>query len=132
MIPKKTKIVTVVLVMALGLIGILGASAFVIAPILTYPVTVDLPQRVTSVPPETQESQPLIDLRVDSSNQLFWNSSPVAVSDLQQRMEDAVQKDPTNQPELRIDADAGSDYQVMAEILASARNSNVKKIVFSQ
>ena len=104
----------------------------VTAPIMTYPIAVDLPQRVINPPPQLREPPPPIDLRVDSSNQVFWNSSPVNVGDLQQKMEEEVQKDPTNQPELRIEASPDSEYDVMAKILAQAKNAQMKKIGFVQ
>ncbi|KRG84742.1 biopolymer transporter ExbD [Stenotrophomonas daejeonensis] len=104
----------------------------VTAPIMTYPIAVDLPQRVLNPPPVTREPPPPIDLRVDASNQVYWNNSPVNVADLQQKMEEEVQKDPTNQPELRIDANPDSEYEVMAKILAQAKNAQMKKIGFVQ
>jgi biopolymer transport protein ExbD len=104
----------------------------VTAPIMTYPIAVDLPQRVINPPPQLREPPPPIDLRVDASNQVFWNNSPVNVADLQQKMEEEVQKDPTNQPELRIEASPDSEYEVMAKILAQAKNAQMKKIGFVQ
>jgi biopolymer transport protein ExbD len=104
----------------------------VTAPIMTYPIAVDLPQRVLNPPPVTRDPPPPIDLRVDASNQVYWNNSPVNVNDLQQKMEEEVQKDPTNQPELRIDANPDSEYEVMAKILAQAKNAQMKKIGFVQ
>ncbi|WP_449468321.1 ExbD/TolR family protein [Stenotrophomonas humi] len=104
----------------------------VTAPIMTYPIAVDLPQRVINPPPQLREPPPPIDLRVDASNQVYWDNSPVNVGDLQQRMEEAVQKDPTNQPELRIEASPDSEYDVMAKILAQAKNAQMKKIGFVQ
>ena len=70
----------------------------VTAPIMTYPIDVALPQRVINPPPVTKEPPPPIDLRIDATNQVFWNNSPVAVGTLQQMMETEVQRDPTNQP----------------------------------
>ena len=104
----------------------------VTAPIMTYPIAVDLPQRVINPPPVTRDPPPPIDLRVDASNQVYWNNSPVNVNDLQQKMEEEVQKDPTNQPELRIEASPDSEYDVMAKILAQAKNAQMKKIGFVQ
>ena len=104
----------------------------VTAPIMTYPIAVDLPQRVLNPPPVTRDPPPPIDRRVDASNQVYWNNSPVNVADLQQKMEEEVQKDPTNQPELRIDANPDSEYEVMAKILAQAKNAQMKKIGFVQ
>ena len=104
----------------------------VTAPIMTYPIAVDLPQRVINPPPQLREPPPPIDLRVDASNQVYWNNSPVNVGDLQQKMEEEVQKDPTNQPELRIDANPDSEYEVMAKVLAAAKNAQMQKIGFVQ
>ncbi|WP_369977966.1 ExbD/TolR family protein [Xanthomonas bundabergensis] len=104
----------------------------VTAPIMTYPIDVDLPQRVINPPPQLRDPPPPIDLRIDASNQIFWNNSPVAVTALPQMMENEVQRDPTNQPELRIDANPDSEYEVMAKVLAAAKNSDMKKIGFVQ
>lgn len=104
----------------------------VTAPIMTYPIAVDLPQRVLNPPPQTVEPPPPIDLRIDAGNQLYWNNSPVAVGDLQQRMEEVVQADPTNQPQLKIDANADAEYEVVAKVLAAAKNADMKKIGFVQ
>jgi biopolymer transport protein ExbD len=104
----------------------------VTAPIMTYPIDVALPQRVINPPPVTKEPPPPIELRIDASNQVFWNNSPVSVTALPQMMETEVQRDPTNQPELRIDASADSEYEVMARVLASAKNADMKKINFVQ
>jgi biopolymer transport protein ExbD len=104
----------------------------VTAPIMTYPIDVALPQRVINPPPQVREPPPPIDLRIDSTNQVFWNNGPVAVASLQQMMETEVQRDPTNQPELRIDASSDSEYETMARVLAAAKNAQMMKINFVQ
>ncbi len=102
----------------------------VTAPIMTYPIAVDLPQRVLNPPPMDHEPPPPIQLKIDASNQIYWNNTLVAVSQLQQRMEEVVQKDPTNQPQLQIDANPDSEYEVIAKVLAAAKNADMKKIDF--
>jgi biopolymer transport protein ExbD len=104
----------------------------VTAPAMTYPIDVALPQRVINPPPVEKEPPPPIELRIDASNQVFWNNNPVAVSSLQTMMENEVQKDPTNQPELRIDASPDSEYETMARVLASAKNADMKRLGFVQ
>ena len=104
----------------------------VTAPIMTYPIDVALPQRVINPPPQLRKPPPPIDLRIDGTNNVFWNNSPVAVATLQQMMETEVQRDPTNQPELRIDASSDSEYEVMAKVLAAAKNAQMMKINFVQ
>ncbi len=51
---------------------------------------------------------------------------------LQKLMEDTVKADPTNQPELRIDANQDSRYEVMAKVLAAAKMAQMLKIGFVQ
>lgn len=104
----------------------------VTAPIMTYPIDVALPQRVINPPPQLREPPPPIELKIDAGNAVYWNNSPVNVADLQQRMEQEVQRDPTNQPELRIDAAADAQYEVMAKVLAAAKNARMQKIGFVQ
>ena len=104
----------------------------VTAPIMTYPIDVDLPQRVINPPPQLKEPPAPIDLKIDASNQVTWNNNPVSVTALQTMMEEEVQKDPTNQPELRIDANPDSEYEVMAKVLAAAKNAQMQKIGFVQ
>ena len=104
----------------------------VTAPIVTYPIEVDLPQRVINPPPQLKDPPPPIDLRIDASGQVNWNNSPVATAELQAKMENEVQRDPTNQPELRIDANPDAQYDVMAKVLAAAKNARMQKIGFVQ
>jgi biopolymer transport protein ExbD len=104
----------------------------VTAPIMTYPIEVALPQRVINPPPQLREPPPPIDLRIDASGQVYWNNGPVSVTALQNMMENEVQRDPTNQPELRIEANQDAQYEVMAKVLAAAKNSQMQKIGFVQ
>ncbi len=72
-------------------------------------------REVLNPPPMDHEPPPPIQLKIDASNQIYWNNTLVAVSQLQQRMEEVVQKDPTNQPQLQIDANPDSEYEVIAK-----------------
>jgi biopolymer transport protein ExbD len=104
----------------------------VTAPVMTYPIDVDLPQRVINPPPQLREPPPPIELRIDASGQVYWNNNPVQVSALQNMMENEVQRDPQNQPELRIDTNPDAQYDVMAKVLAAAKNAQMQKIGFVQ
>jgi biopolymer transport protein ExbD len=101
----------------------------VTAPILSYPIDIDLPQHSTQPPPERNPPDP-IDLRIDASNQVFWNDSPVPLSALRNMMEAEVERDPNNQPTLQIDTAEEADYGVLAQVLANARNAQMQKIGF--
>ncbi len=114
-----------------GALGLLGVGFVLTAPIMSYPISVDLPQRVVASPlAKRAAARPPIDLRVDADNRVYWNDSPVNVAELEQKMEEEVWKDPGNQPELRIDASPDSDYETLGRILAQARNARMKKIGF--
>ena len=104
----------------------------VTAPVMTYPIDVDLPQRVINPPPQLREPPPPIDLRIDASGQVTWNNNPVQLTALQAMMQNEVERDPTNQPLLQIDANPDAQYDVMAKVLASAKNAQMLKIGFVQ
>jgi biopolymer transport protein ExbD len=102
----------------------------VTAPIMSYPIDIDLPQRSLNPPPTTQDPPDPIRLRIDPSGQVFWNDSPTPLSALRNMMEAEVERDPNNQPTLEIDASDDSDYGVLAKVLATARNAQMQKIGF--
>ena len=101
-------------------------------PIQSIPVDVDLPQKTDKPPENPKEPPDPIELRIDASGQVFWNNTPTPVTALQQMMRNEVERDPTNQPELRIDANPDAQYDVMAKVLAAAKNSRMQKIGFVQ
>jgi biopolymer transport protein ExbD len=100
------------------------------APMLSYPIDIDLPQRSLNPPPTTVEPPPPIRLRVDASGQVFWNDSPTPLSALRNMMETEVQRDVNNQPTLEIDVNEDADYGILAKVLASAKNAQMIKIGF--
>jgi biopolymer transport protein ExbD len=104
----------------------------VTAPVMTYPIDVDLPQRVINPPPQLREPPPPIELKIDASGQVTWNNNPVQVSAVQAMIENEVQRDPTDQPLLQIDANPDAQYDVMAKVLAAAKNAQMQKIGFVQ
>ena len=102
----------------------------VTAPILSYPIDIDLPQRSLTPPPENKNPPEPINLRIDGSGQVFWNDSPTPISALQNMMETEVERDPNNQPTLQIDTNDEADYGILARVLAAARNAQMQKIGF--
>jgi len=104
----------------------------VTAPISSYPIDVNLPQKST-VPPDQNKTPPdPIRLRIDASGQVFWNDSPQPISAIQNMMEVEVNRDPTNQPMLEIDTSQDADYGILAKVLAHAKNAKMEKIGFVQ
>ena len=101
----------------------------VTAPIASYPIDVNLPQRTTAPPPLT-EPPPPVRLRIDASGQVFWNNQLYPLSEIEGLMRTTVERDPTNQPQLEIDTNADADYGILAKVLAHAKNADMKKIGF--
>ena len=102
----------------------------VTAPIMSYPIDIDLPQKSLIPPPEVKNPPEPIKLRIDQAGQVFWNDSPVPLSALRNMMDAEVERDPNNQPTLQINASDDSDYGILAKVLATARNARMEKIGF--
>lgn len=102
----------------------------VTAPIMSYPIDVNLPQPTTTPPPITRDPPPPIRLRIDASSQVFWNDNPTPLTQVEQMMKNEVQRDPTNQPLLEIETSEDADYGVLAKVLAHAKNAEMQKIGF--
>ncbi|MEO6366134.1 MAG: biopolymer transporter ExbD [Luteimonas sp.] len=103
---------------------------FMIAtPILSHTIEIPLPQ----VGPEPRVVPPdPVRLRVDAANQVFWNDVATPLSAVQNMMVSEVQRDPRNQPRLEIDSSGDAEYQVLAKVLAGAKNAGMDRIGFVQ
>lgn len=97
-------------------------------PVISQPIVVKLPQ---TAPPDTERVEPPpIELRIDSAGQLYWNGAPTPVSALQNMMQAEVQRVPATM--LRIDSSDDAEYEVLAKVLAAARNADLQRIGFVQ
>ncbi len=96
------------------------------APSLTHQVKVDLPQKST-VPPLT-EPPPPIDLRVLATGELFWNDQPLIRAALEPQLRLEAGKDP--QPELQVDIESATEFEVVTAVLATAKTAGMTKIGF--
>ncbi len=102
----------------------------VTAPILSYPIDIDLPQRTNTPPDNPVEPPDPVKLRIDQSGTVYWNDSPTPVSALRSMMTSEVERDPANQPTLEIDMNEEAQYEILAKVLASAKDAQMKKIGF--
>jgi biopolymer transport protein ExbD len=102
----------------------------VTAPILSYPIDIDLPQRTSNPPENPKEPPPPVKLRIDQSGTVYWNDSPTPVSSLLNMMQAEVERDPANQPTLEIDVNEEAQYETLAKVLAQAKDAQMKKIGF--
>ena len=95
------------------------------APLLSHSIKINVPQ--VSAQPVEQKPQ-VIDLAVDAQGRLFWNEQPVLPEQLRDRLRAEAVRDP--QPELRIRADLDTRYEVLAQIMSSAKGSGLKRMGF--
>lgn len=102
----------------------------VTAPILSYPIDIDLPQPTLNPPPQTVDPPPPIKLRIDQTGTVFWNDSSIPIKALRSTMQSEVERDPKNQPTLEIDMNQDAQYETLAKVLASAKDAGMLKIGF--
>ena len=106
----------------------------VTVPAISHPIPVAMPQ---SGPDKALPMEP-IRLHLDASGAISWNGSPVTIEELDGRFRtEAIRGltakgefDSNRQPLLNIDADRGSEYQLLAQVLARANNANLTRIAF--
>jgi biopolymer transport protein ExbD len=99
-------------------------------PPMTYPIGVDLPIPSTKPPPPST-AQP-IDLKIDGNGGISWKGSPLPLGQLRDAMqaEAGLYTDPLQQPVIQIDTDKDAQYDVLAKVLAAAKNAGLVKIGF--
>jgi biopolymer transport protein ExbD len=94
-------------------------------PVMKHSINVDLP-RATSTP---QDAKPdTIRLSVDAQGRYFWNEAPIAEDDLLSRLQAEARREP--QPELHLRGDRDARYESVAQALAAAQRSGLRKIGF--
>ncbi|MBN8885323.1 MAG: biopolymer transporter ExbD [Rudaea sp.] len=98
------------------------------APMLTHRIKIDLPQPTNNPPPQVENPPDPITLSVRSSGQFYWNDQLVSEEQLQQMLTVTSKKSP--QPELQIQADKTAKYQLVATVMADAKNAGMTKIGF--
>jgi biopolymer transport protein ExbD len=94
-------------------------------PVMKHAVNIDLP-KATSTP---QDAKPeTIRLSVDAEGRYFWNEQPVAEADLEPRLAAEAKREP--QPELHLRGDKSARYERVAQALAAAQRSGLRRIGF--
>jgi len=94
-------------------------------PVMKHAVNIDLP-RATNQP---QDAKPeTIRLSVNAHGEYFWNENPIPDSELVPRLQAEAAKEP--QPELHIRGDKEVRYERVAQAMAAAQQSGVRKIGF--
>lgn len=98
------------------------------APIMTHRIKIDLPQPTNNPPPQVDNPPDPIVLSVRTGGQFYWNDEPLTEEGLQAQLRVTSQKNP--QPELQIQADKTAKYQLVATVMADAKNAGMTKIGF--
>ena len=99
----------------------------VTAPLLSHQIQIDLPQASRNVEQPKDPPKP-IRLRIDQGGQLFWDNAPIPRSALEPSLLVEASRDP--QPMLELEAAQEAEYQVLADVLATAKNAGMEKIGF--
>ena len=100
----------------------------VTAPMMSYQIQIELPQPINNPPPPPVDPPEPIRLKIDATGQLFMNDMPLPRSALGPTL--MVESARDNQPTLEIDTNPDVQYQVLTDVLAEAKNANMKKIGF--
>ena len=105
---------------------VLLVTLIITLPIMTHAVKLDLPQN-QNPPPVTVQPE-VIDLEIDFDGTVVWNGTPVTMQQLDGYFATESVKDP--QPEIHLNPDGMSKYDVVAKVLASAQRNRMSKIGF--
>jgi biopolymer transport protein ExbD len=95
-------------------------------PLTSERIQIDLPQKSTVK--NDKEPPPPIQLTINSGGALFWDGQPLTQDLFELQLQFEAKKDP--QPMLQIKADPFTEYQVLADVMGSAKNMGMTKIGF--
>ena len=98
-------------------------------PMLSHKIKIDLPQPTDKPPPLTNPPEP-IRLSVQATGTLYWNDEPISEEALRAQLAVIGVKPLEEQPELDIRAEKTTKYQLVATVMADAKNAGLSKIGF--
>ena len=99
------------------------------APLLSDKINIDLPVPSKKPRPPTALPDP-IRLSVLPNGNLYWNDAPITEEGLRTQLSVIGVKPQEQQPELAIKADKATKYQLVANVMAEAKNAGMTKIGF--
>jgi biopolymer transport protein ExbD len=105
----------------------------VTAPMLSYEIEIDLPQASNQVPDEPKDPPKPIRLRIDDAGTLYWDNTQQTMKTVEILMKiesGGGEKEIADQPTLEIETSPEARYEILAEVLASAKNAGMAKIGF--
>ena len=96
-------------------------------PIQTHAVKIDLPAN-SQTPPDNPIKPDINKLAIDPAGTILWNGSPIDLVTLRQYLDST--KVMTPEPELHVQPDAQSRYDVVDQVLAVVKKSEITKLGF--
>jgi len=97
-------------------------------PIQTHAVKIDLPANAPPNQPKPPIDPIVNKLAIDVSGTVLWNGTPIDFATLREYLVRTREMSP--EPELHVQPDANSRYDVVDEVLAEVKRSKVTKIGF--
>ena len=102
----------------------------VTAPPMSHQIQVDLPQPTINPPPPPVNPPDPIKLHIDASGGVQMNGTPIDMRPLEAQFDAIGEKGIDDQGKLEIDTDPEAEYEVLAKVLARAKNAKLTKIGF--
>lgn len=95
------------------------------APLLAHSIKIDVPKANSQAVTENPKA---IDVAVDEKGVIFVDGTQMAVDNLKEFFTNTAKLDPD--ADIRIRADANARYEIIAQIMAAAKGSGVKRLGF--
>jgi biopolymer transport protein ExbD len=107
----------------------------VTAPTPASLINVTLPQRTPPTNEKPKEPPPPVSLKITSGGEILLDNTPTPLSTLEAQFEDITQVrtqvlKAEDQPKLEIEVDPEAEYEILAKVLARAKNAQMEKIAF--
>jgi biopolymer transport protein ExbD len=102
----------------------------VTAPPLSHQIQVDLPQPTRNPPPNPPNPPDPIKIRIDAGGSVSMNGTPIDMQALEAQFDVVGEMPIDDQGKLEIDTDPEAEYEVLAKVLARAKNAKLTKIGF--
>lgn len=96
-------------------------------PLMTHAIKIDVP-RVSSQPAEQDPES--IDLAIKATGEMFWNNEEVTLDSMREKMRELVVTQEEKTVNLRIRADGEALYEQIAQVMAAARSTGVRRLGF--
>jgi len=102
----------------------------VTAPPMSHQIQVDLPQPTLNPPPPPVNPPDPVKIHIDAGGGVQMNGTPIDMRSLEAQFNAMSELEIDRQGKLEIDTDPEAEYEVLAKVLARAKNAKLTKIGF--